>query len=324
MKSFQELSGDVHTLPSPPGSPGAAAATAARLSDIVEGAEAPPVTPTTTTATAAAPPPAVAVRGIASRRSVARATPPRMRSATARSQTPPRQQRQRFGCPLTPSGSPPRGAAALSPGSPARAISPGGLAARAVMMTPTGVDSPKQRRRRQPQQQQQQQHLPSPLLMVGSDWSATSPRAAIGPLTAETSPLRSPRRRASLSPGPTGVLAGGRSPGSRSIHFPETRPNEVGGRFGRKRGVCFTAVVDVFRPSCLFDRWRFLRLWCFERGGTPCCFRRSVRGERCRKFLELHEGLARALRVMRFHHHSRARLALCSNIPFPRSSCSGA
>ncbi|CAN0160210.1 unnamed protein product, partial [Scytosiphon promiscuus] len=135
---------------------------------------------------------------------------------------------RRFG--LTPkrSGSPPRAPPALSPGSPMRASSLAGSApAAAPAATPTTIavlDSPKQRRRQQ--QQQHRQHLPSPLGMVGSDWSGTSPRAAAGPLTAEVSPPRSTRRRASLSPGPTGMWAEGRSPSSRSFHFPDARSNE--------------------------------------------------------------------------------------------------
>ncbi|CAM9535968.1 unnamed protein product [Ectocarpus sp. 13 AM-2016] len=193
--SFRELGSDsaVGASSSSPGSP----ASSSRLPQaaVQEDAAAenaaetsPPTPPPPGAAGAASKPAAVAVKGIASRGCATRSPSRRVGPAAAGpvSGSPPRQQ-PRSGSPPKPGAPPPpraRGGAPAPLGSPAAAA-----AAPAAAEKTAAHHSPTER---------QPHNVTSSLRVTGSSWS--TPASA-----------RSPRRRASLSPGPTRMQAGGAS-----------------------------------------------------------------------------------------------------------------
>ncbi|CAM9269187.1 unnamed protein product [Ectocarpus sp. 6 AP-2014] len=197
--SFRELGSDSvgAASSSSPGSPASASRlTQAAVQEVQEDVVAedapqkslPPPPPPPGEAGAASKPAAAAVKGIASRdrttRSPSRRLGPEAEGPVSRS--PPRHQ-PRSGSPLKPGAALPppraRGRAPASPGSPA--VTPGSPVAEKT----AAHHSPTER---------QQHSMTSSLRVTGSSWS--TPASA-----------RSRRRRASLSPGPTRVQAGGAS-----------------------------------------------------------------------------------------------------------------
>ncbi|CAB1099611.1 unnamed protein product [Ectocarpus sp. CCAP 1310/34] len=220
--SFRELGSDsaVGASSSSPGSPAsssrlpqAAVQEDAAAEDAAE--KSPPTPPPLGAAGAASKPAPAAVKGIASRGCATRSPSRRVGPAAAGpvSGSPPRQQ-PCSGSPPKPGVPPPpraRGGAPAPPGSPA--VRPGSPAAAAA--APAAAE---ETAARHSPTERQPHNVTSSLRVTGSSWS--TPASA-----------RSPRRRASLSPGPTRMQAGGAS--SR-----DPRPSCLPGQHGNEVGVC--------------------------------------------------------------------------------------
>lgn len=230
--SFRELGSDSAAAASSPspGSPGSASRfpqAAVQEEAVAEDSdEKSPPPPPPGAAGAASKPAAATVKGIASRgratRSPSRLVGPAAAAAGPVSGSPPRPQ-PRSGSPHKPGAPPPpaRGGTPAPPRSPAvRPGSPASAAAAAGALSDTqeaaAAASAEKAAAHHTPTDRQQHNVTSSLRVTGSSWS--TPASA-----------RSPQRRASLSPGPTRLQAGGPSSRNpRSSCSPGQHRNEVG------------------------------------------------------------------------------------------------